>query len=99
MTIEEAERNALNAASNTDLTALQAALQARGEAISELGRTPPSEELANRLIRAIAVGNALDQKLSTLKVRLRTNAARIAAIQIGWTGNEASSRTCIDCHG
>jgi len=99
MTIEEAERSALNAALEGDLTALQAALQARRAAISELARQTPSGELANQLTCAIAGGNAIDRKLSTLKVRLRTNAARIAAIQAGCTGIDAPSRTHIDCRG
>jgi hypothetical protein len=104
MTIEEAEQSALNAASEGDLIALQAALQARRAAISEFSRKPldtaaASEELVNWLTCAIATGNSLDQKLSALNVRLRTNAARIAAIQAACAGIEAPSRTSIDCRG
>jgi len=99
MTIEQAEQSALDAASQGDLNALQAALQARRAAISEFSRIPPSEKLADRLTCAIANGNSLDQKLSTLRVRLRTNAARIAVIQAGCSGIDAPPRARIDCRG
>jgi hypothetical protein len=95
MTIEEADRSALIAAGHGDVIGLRAALQYRARAIASLMRMPPSQELAARLARTIASGKLLDQKLSTLKMRIRTDAARFAAIQA--SGIEAPSRSLIDC--
>jgi hypothetical protein len=100
MTIEEAGRQALAAAENGDLNALEAALKARAAAIALLAGTPPSEELAACLASAIQAGDVLNKTLFTLKVRLLTGAARLALILTGLTAGLAPlSGTSIDCRG
>jgi hypothetical protein len=70
MTIEEADQTALDAAQKGDLTALQAALDARAASIAALVRAPPSRELAERLNSTIAVGTTLQQKLALMQAGL-----------------------------
>jgi len=96
MTLEEADRRALAAAENADVTALAAAMTARATAIASLAGAPASPELATRIASSIEAGAALHHRLSALKVRLRTDHARVARIQSGLVAGRMPARNSID---
>jgi hypothetical protein len=99
MTLEEADRRALAAVENGDLAALQAAIAARASAIAALAGTPASPELAGRLASSVDAGASVHDKLSGLKVRLRTDRARVARMQAALLAGLAPARTSIDLRG
>jgi hypothetical protein len=98
--IEEANRRALQAAESGDSDTLGAALDARATAIAALVRLEPSPELAQHLASAIQTGKVLNNALSALKARIRTEGGRAAQLQAGLSaGLAAPPKTHIDYHG
>ena len=100
LTIDDVHRNAQAAIEAGDLHALHLALEDRRSAIAVLTSAPPSQEMATRIVSAIQAGEALNRGLSTLKIRLRTDAARLAMLHTGFaTGLSTAPKNHIDCRG
>jgi hypothetical protein len=98
MTIEETTCDALSATEEGDLAALTAALNRRASAVALLGRMPPSQELASRMDSAIALGKILDQRMSALKARIRSDTARLASIEaVATSAEDAPPPSVINC--